>query len=254
MNRVDYDQVAPTYDERYRHGGPPGIAASLQRIVTGARRVLEVGCGTGHWLAEIAPRVGFVCGLDRSRGMLERAGASAAPVVQGDACALPVAASAFDAVICVNALHHFTAPCDFVREARRVLRPGGTLVVIGMDPSAGLDRWYLYDYFPGTRETDLRRYPSAAAISTWMEEAGFEPPQRRIAARIEGEVEMRQVYDDPILSKNGTSQLTLLSDADFAAGMARIGAAIAAAETRQEGVRFATDISLALLTATTPKG
>jgi hypothetical protein len=42
-----------------------------------------------------------------------------------------------------------------------------------------------YDYFPGTYETDLARYPSGEMISLWMKEAGFVGCERRIAARIE---------------------------------------------------------------------
>jgi ubiquinone/menaquinone biosynthesis C-methylase UbiE len=248
--RVDYDRVAPTYDERYRAGGPAGIAESLSRVVEGARRVLEVGCGTGHWLDELAPRVAFACGLDRSRGMLDRAGGGhRGRLVQGDACALPFRAAAVDALFCVNALHHFPQPAQFVAEAARVLAPGGALAVIGMDPTAGRDRWYLYDHFPGTRQTDERRYPAATSIAAWMERAGLRVAHSGVAARIHADLAGRDVYGDPILSKNGTSQLTLLSDADFAAGMARIEAAVVAGEASGSPARFEVDLWLALVIA-----
>lgn len=241
--KVDYDRVAPTYDERYRYGDPAGIPACLHEVAAGARRVLEVGCGTGHWLAELAPTATFVCGLDRSRGMLDKARATCLPLVHGDGCVLPFRSASLDAVLCVNALHHFPAPHEFVAEAARVLRPGGRIAVIGMDPAAGLDRWYLYDFFPGTLEADRARYPSAVQIAAWMEEVGLAQIRRGIAARIEGTMRGRDVFADPILSKNGTSQLTLLSDEAFAAGMARIEAATAGER------EFVTDISLALVTA-----
>ena len=243
--KVDYDRVAPTYDERYRYGDPEGIAACVHAVAVGAARVVEVGCGTGHWLAEVAPSAGFACGLDRSRGMLEKARATSLPLVQADGCVVPFRAAAVDALFCVNALHHFPAPRDFVAEAGRVLRPGGRIAVVGMDPSAGLDRWYLYDHFSGTLETDRRRYPSALQIAAWMHDAGFASVERGIAARIQATLRGRDVYADPTLSKNGTSQLTLLSDNEFAAGMARIEDAI----TRDESAVFVTDISLALVSA-----
>lgn len=241
--KVDYDAVAPTYDERYRRGEPAGIAPALDAVAGGAGRVLEVGCGTGHWLAAMATRAGFACGLDRSRGMLERAGAAGVPLLQADACALPLRAGCVDALVCVNALHHFADPPGFVAEAARVLRRGGRIAVIGMDPAAGRDRWYLYDHFPGTRETDLARYPSSARIAAWLENAGFAGVERGIAARIQGGCRGREVYDDPILSRHGTSQLALLDDGAFAAGMARIETSARAAERE-----FVTDISLALVT------
>lgn len=242
--KVDYDRVAPTYDQRYRYGDPAGIPACLHEVADGAARVLEVGCGTGHWLAEMAPGAGFVCGLDRSRGMLEQARPTGVPLLHGDACALPFRSRSFDAVVCVNALHHFPAPRRFVAEAARVLRRGGRVAVIGMDPNAGLDRWYLYDFFPGTLDTDRARYPSALQIAAWMEDAGLTGVRRGIAAHIEATLRGRDVYADPILSKNGTSQLTLLGDEAFTAGMARIEAALTEGERE-----FVTDISLALVTA-----
>ena len=59
---------------------------------------------------------------------------------------------------------HLHNPSGFVNNAHRLLKQGGTLAVIGMNPHDGRDRWFLYDYFPGTYETDLSRYPSIDAI------------------------------------------------------------------------------------------
>src|SRR5437660_25768 len=74
----------------------------------------------------------------------------------------------FDLIFCVNAFHHFPQPRVFICEARRLLRPGGALAITGMDPHAGRDRWYLYDYFVGTQDTDLRRFSSSGTILDWM--------------------------------------------------------------------------------------
>ena len=65
-----------------------------------------------------------------------------------------------------------------------MLRRGRALAIVGMDPQTEQDRWYLYDYFPGTRETDLDRYPSGEMILAWMREAGFARCERYLAARI----------------------------------------------------------------------
>jgi len=244
--RVDYDQVAPTYDARYRSGGaPPGVVECVRAVAAGAKRVLEAGCGTGHWLPQIASRAGFVCGLDRSGGMLEKARATALPLVQGDACVLPFRDASFEALYCINAVHHFPAAHEFLVEARRVLRPGGGIAIVGMDPSAGLDRWYLYDFFPGTLDADRKRYPPAARVADWMAGLGFGSIENGIAARLAGEYRGCGVYSDPILSRHGTSQLSLLSEEAFAAGMARIESAIAGDAAR----RFVTDVSFAAVTA-----
>ncbi len=64
-------------------------------------------------------------------------------------CYTPIPDASFHLVFCVNALHHFDQPRSFITEARRLLAPGGTLVIIGMDPHAGRDEWYVYQYFYG---------------------------------------------------------------------------------------------------------
>ena len=232
-SRVAYDQVAPDYDRRFRLGGLPGVERALASAAraTDGRRVLEVGCGTGHWLP--AFRATRALGVDRSLGMLARAAAKAGPGAAGtllaaaEAHSLPFSAANFDVVACVNALHHFGQTRDFLASAVRLLRPGGALVVIGMDPGAGRDRWYLYDYFPESLPPDLERYPPHAAVRRWMRELGLGRVTTRTAHRIQGVFAGAQVFDDPILHRNGTSQLTLLDDAAFARGMARIRDAVA---------------------------
>jgi ubiquinone/menaquinone biosynthesis C-methylase UbiE len=52
-----------------------------------------------------------------------------------------------------------------VDEVRRVLRPGGRLMSIGLDPHEKRDRWFVYDFFPETLELDLNRFPAIARRS-----------------------------------------------------------------------------------------
>jgi SAM-dependent methyltransferase len=253
-SRVDYDRVAPDYDRRFRHGGLPGVGAALRRatLASGARLVLEVGCGTGHWLPVFgAPRV---FGADRSLGMLARAVAkrpenaigfaarTPAALVAADAHALPFAAPSFDLVACVNALHHFDDPRRFVARAAALLRAGGALVIVGMDPGAGRDRWYLYDYFPESLPADLARYPPHAAIRRWMREAGLERVTTRVAQRIQNLSHGAEVLEDPILHRHGTSQLTTLDAAAFERGMRRIRDAA----SDDANSAFVTDLALPL--------
>lgn len=134
------------------------------------------------------------------------------------------------------------------REARRMLRPGGALAIIGMNPHAGRDRWYLHEYFPGTRETDLRRYPSSGTLTDWMIAAGFEHVAWRVAARIMDTRVGAQIWDDPMLHKHATSQLAVLSDDMYAAGVARIETALAGAMAAGTAMVFPVDISLAMVT------
>ncbi|MGD8904187.1 MAG: class I SAM-dependent methyltransferase [Anaerolineae bacterium] len=248
--QVDYDRIAPSYDQRYIHGsGQMGIAEELQALARGKERIVEVGCGTGHWLAGLRSASGMLFGLDLSAGMLAQAQARGEPLylVHGRACCLPFGDACTDLVYCVNAIHHFQRQRDFIFEVRRLLRPGGSLVVIGSDPRAHRHGWYIYDYFPGTYETDLDRFPSWGMAADWMIEAGFEQIEWRLVERIEDHKLDRGIYADPFLQKDACSQLALLSDEAYAAGLRRIATALAEAEARGESITFPTDLWQAML-------
>jgi ubiquinone/menaquinone biosynthesis C-methylase UbiE len=256
---VDYDEIAPNYDRRYEDAsreGARGVASVLSRQVheVAAKSVVEVGCGTGFWLGLLRPIVPALYGLDLSVGMLRRARERDRdlPLVRATSATLPFAPACFDFVYCVNAVHHFSDAAGFVREARRCSRPGAALTIIGMNPHAALDRWYIYDYFPGTLQADLERYPSPGAVSGWMRSAGFERIESAIAHRIVHQFAGRDVLDDPILRKDGTSQLVLLSDDAYAAGLERIEGTVTRAEATGERLVFQTDISLATVTGRVP--
>jgi len=249
--RVDYDRVAPTYNRRFDGSGQRGVTAALRELAQtlDAESVLEVGCGTGYWLSELEGMVNQLYGLDLSLGMLRQAQTRSMPLAltRGRAGQLPFPDGVFDMVFCVNAVHHFDHPCAFVAEAARVLRPGGVLAVVGMDPHNGRDRWYVYHYFPGTRETDLRRFPSWGTVLDWMVAAGADCVHCRVVERIQDIKVGRAVLDDPFLQKNAASQLALLSDKVYADGIRRIEAALARAEAQGDTLLFPSEITLGML-------
>ena len=257
--RVDYDRIAPGYNRRFAAGSTPGVAAalcSLAGILAANARplaILEVGCGTGHWLAGLAGS-GRLCGLDLSAGMLYQARqrSAALDLVRGRAGQLPFPDGAFDLVYCVNALHHFDDRPAFVAEARRVLRAGGALAVAGMDPRRAWAGWYVYDYFPGTYEADLARFPSWGTVADWLIAAGFGPLAWQTVEEIHEARRGRAVLADPFLDKDTTSQLTLLDEGAYAAGLKRIEAVLAAAESAGQTVPFATDLTLDILVGRVP--
>ncbi|MEJ2209772.1 MAG: methyltransferase domain-containing protein, partial [Anaerolineae bacterium] len=69
---VDYDRVAPGYNRRFVGGGTRGVGLALGALAGELRPgcILEVGCGTGHWLAGLAAAGRRLYGLDLSAGML----------------------------------------------------------------------------------------------------------------------------------------------------------------------------------------
>ncbi|MBS1251635.1 MAG: putative methyltransferase YcgJ [Anaerolineales bacterium] len=250
---VDYDQIAPVYDRRFASDEPTGTGEALVALAEElkANRLLEVGCGTGRWLAELQPIVQELYGLDLSAGMLSQARERSMPakLVRGYARRTPFQNSFFDLAFCVNAIHHFEDPRGFIKEALRVLRPGGALAIVGNDPRGRKDSWYVYHYFEGTWETDLMRFPTWETVSDWMREVGFERLELREVERIHDPKRGREVLDDPFLEKHACSQLALLTDEAYRAGLRRIESALARAEARGEPLVFQVDISIAILTS-----
>jgi SAM-dependent methyltransferase len=249
---LDYDNIAPEYNQRYTSSPLPERADALINLIqqVNARRILEVGCGTGFWLDTFSSMVDGVYGLDYSLGMLEQAKHRPSPLVllRGDAIHLPYQDDFFDLLYCVDAIHHFRKPDKFISEAFRVLRPGGALAVVGSDPHGGDATWYVYDYFEEVLETDLQRFPSESEILTWMREEGFQNISSKGVEHISEVHFSADVFNDPFLKKNSCSQLALLSDEAYQAGLEKIKAAVA----REEQVVFRNELFIKMFTGLKP--
>ena len=105
-----------------------GVVDSFTSLA--GRRVLDLGCGKGRFSRALAERGATVVGLDLSSAMLD--GAAEIDRVRASARRLPFGPASFDGVVAVEVFEHLApASLDQVcREIRRVLRPGGTLVII----------------------------------------------------------------------------------------------------------------------------
>jgi SAM-dependent methyltransferase len=183
--------------------------------------------------------------------MLEQARARVpnARIVQGRAEALPFTDASFDRVLCVNAFHHFTDKTAFIAEARRVLRPGGGLLVCGLDPHTGNERWWIYDYYASALASDRQRFASSAAIITMLEHAGFTRARSSEVHRFASQHVAREALERGLLDQHTTSQLALLDAAEYAAGIERLRRDIVAAEERDETLMLDTELRLYAVTA-----
>ena len=101
------------------------------------RDLLDIGTGTGRIVEIFADRVEQAVGVDLShemllvaRSKLERARLRNCLVRHGDMYKLPLPGESFDAVTIHQVLHFAEQPGEVIREAQRVLRPGGRLVVV----------------------------------------------------------------------------------------------------------------------------
>jgi SAM-dependent methyltransferase len=113
-------------------------------------RVLDVGCGPGFLSAEllddVAPR-GSLVGVDRSEEMLaiaaDRCAGRAAAFLRADATSLPLPHGLFDAAVAVQVLEYVPDVAAALAELRRVLRPGGRVLVWDVDWAT--TSWYSAD-------------------------------------------------------------------------------------------------------------
>ena len=134
----------------------PSHRAMIRRIgaVAGDRplKVLDVGCGTGVFAARLREAVPLarVWGIDLVPGMLRKGAdrwkrhAEGVQPVQGDSERLPFADGSFDVITCANSFHHYPHQEHAVREMRRVLRPGGRLMIVDGYRDAPWG-WLIYD-------------------------------------------------------------------------------------------------------------
>ena len=226
---TDYDRVAAGFDRRYSLYGYTGTRDVVLNFVAGATDVLDVGCGTGHWLNEIRSAESLaphdnrrLVGLEPSMPMLAQASGLR---VRGRAEQLPFPDASFDRIFCVNALHHFTDRFAFFTEARRLLRPAGGAMTIGKDPHAERDGWWVYDYFPETRAIDRARFTPVRMLRAELVRAGFSAAESSEADHIEVVQLASEAFANRIIDRTFTSQLTVLTDDEFDAGIQRIRAA-----------------------------
>jgi SAM-dependent methyltransferase len=257
--RVNYDQIASTYNQRYQENPLTGTEKALCQLVrlTDAQTILEVGCGTGRWLDGLVTHFpeAHLFGLDYSRGMLTQArGRLDSPrLIHGKAGQLPFKKDSFDLVFCVNALHHFDDPHEFIVRAQPLLQLGGILAIIGQVPHDRRNNWFVYDYFEGIYEMDLQRFTTWGTVMEWMIAAGFQQIHWEPVEWISDDKFGWAVLEDPFLQKHATSQLALIDDKAYAVGIEKIKAAIQSAETRGETRIFKSQLRLDMLTGTIPK-
>lgn len=143
-NQLPWQQVGGNAAEVYaRYLAPamfaPWVPALLDRAhVQPGEHVLDIACGTGvvtHAAAERVGSAGRVVGLDLNAAMLAMAQtdlpAEGAPIewIEANALALPLPDAAFDLVLCQHGLQQFPDRPTALAEMRRVLQPGGRLVV-----------------------------------------------------------------------------------------------------------------------------
>ncbi len=189
-SRRFFDALAPEWDRRKAELlGSSELEKEVLARLPSCGVAADLGCGTGSLLPGLAARAAAVIGVDSSPRMLElarRACAAAGGKVDlrlGELEHLPLREGEAEAAVLNLVLHHLRLPVEGLREAHRVLRPGGTLVVADLNRHQDLELAERFgDRWPGF---------AAGELEGWLAEAGFRivksgglPLARGLAARI----------------------------------------------------------------------
>ena len=131
-----HKKLAPRYAYRYgfeysRLFQQDWHAEMISHVPPGAKRILDLGCGTGFFLAELEEKHPGSVGLDISHEMLKVSDQYVPGVrlVTGDAEKLPFEKACFDTVFCKGSLHHTRDHVGFLRNCQEVLDEQGVLVM-----------------------------------------------------------------------------------------------------------------------------
>jgi len=138
-SRAFHDRIAPHWSKLRQELIDDNVSAGILEQLKGSKVVADLGCGAGEMVAYLAPFVGRTIGVDSSPAMLEQAGRTLSCRPDGQAGSvelrlgtlehLPLADAEADGALLNMVLHHLADPPAVLQEVRRILSPGGKLLV-----------------------------------------------------------------------------------------------------------------------------
>jgi ArsR family transcriptional regulator len=171
-----FSRLAPEWDRLRSLHAPEAVVEAAVLEALGSKTVhnlVDLGTGTGRMLQLLAPRATRTVGLDASHAMLsvaranlEKAGLSRIELRQGDIYAPPFPRNTFDLVVIHQVLHYLDDPARAIREAARLVAPGGRILIVDFAP-------HNLEFL---REAQAHRRLGFAPeqVAAWLDEAGLD--------------------------------------------------------------------------------
>jgi ubiquinone/menaquinone biosynthesis C-methylase UbiE len=171
-----FNRMASTYDNSLYGKYTVRLHRSvINQINLGCNSALDLGCGTGQLLSRISKSGISLAGIDIAPEMIaisrQKLGEKADLRV-GDVEKLPWENESFDVVLSTLSFHHYPDPMSVLKEATRVLKTGGRLIIGDVWLPAPLRQFIYGLVFPFSSEGDVRMYSRRQLIKL-LNEAGL---------------------------------------------------------------------------------
>jgi len=171
-----FNRMASTYDNSFYGKYTVRLHRSvINQINLGCNSALDLGCGTGQLLSRISKSGISLAGIDIAPEMIaisrQKLGEKADLRV-GDVEKLPWENESFDVVLSTLSFHHYPDPMSVLKEATRVLKTGGRLIIGDVWLPAPLRQFINGLVFPFSSEGDVRMY-SRRQLDKLLGKAGF---------------------------------------------------------------------------------
>lgn len=180
-----YTKTSQNYDGTR---APLGLDIALGNMCLNSKplkeqRLLDIGCGTGTFLAAVKDKLGAVEGVEYNDGMIGQAQkrlGDSVKLVQGSADSLPYGDASFDVCTMNQVLHHFPRDDNYAfclrsfQEVYRVLKPGGVFVLNTSTPEQQRDAFWWLSLFPKASAAQCLRFPPLDTVLSHMKAAMLE--------------------------------------------------------------------------------
>lgn len=181
--RSEFERAAPRYSQRTK-GRFDNLGAAEFSGIRKGDSVLEVGSGTGHFLALFEGVAERLVGVDLTWAMLEESRnehAAQLPVL-ADGNRLPFSSQSFDLVTCAQMLHHVWEPLPLLKEMRRVVRSEGRVLVVDQVAPESYEQTAFMNQLEALRDPSHATSRPPSAMKIVVQAAGLEILDERIVA------------------------------------------------------------------------